>query len=291
MTAPCFKDTCSLKWTTAVDVDLGPQYIGAVDIDGDATPSATPTIACGDNGLEVIVSPTDDNLLVKTSNGLFAALPAGLVVPFYENPGNVPENLPAQPATAYQRADVQDDVTTPVFQNSPILHSWNNSTGRSVLVLVTGNFDLKYAILGPGSPENTDDILRVGGVLFPGIGTDPDKIVVPFNAHWQARLKYGIDTTFPFTDSLTPSTAETQNFETSGMMSTFQGPNKYQFQTARRPFNRVFRLEDQERLTVRGAIAHEGSDQTINVVARGTAELAGVGFGLRDLQFAIFPTS
>lgn len=273
MSARCFKDNCGLSWDETLDELGGPAYEGTVRRDASLRCDLTTGI-----GVDLV---EDASTLVTSVQGtpLLVQLPVAEVEHHYENA----DNASGDPQVNNQ---VQDAVTSSgTFQNSPYPHSWTNDTGRAAIVLVSGTFNLEYAILGPASAENTADLIRVGGVNFPGLAGDTNPLsVVPYNAQWHARLRFGIN------DGATPSTSVQVKFPTSGMISTFLGAGVYQKQAIRVPFADTFRVEAGEVLSIRGDIAHAGPDQTVNVVARGSGALAGLGFGLRDLKFAIMPT-
>lgn len=273
MSARCFVDTCGITWEEVVVEGIGPAYQASIKHDA--------SLVCDAEGLGVDIFEDATNLVVSAQGTpLLVQLPVGEVDRVYEK-------LDDRVAGTQVNSQVQDDVTSSgTFQNSPYPHSWVNDTGRPAIVVVSGTFNLDYAILGPGSNEDTANIIRLGGVAFPAVAgaADAGRLVVPFNAHWHTRLRYGID------DGTTPSFGVQDKFATSGMISTFIGDNVYQFQSERRQFVDLFRVEIGETLTVRGDIAHAGDDQTINVIARGSGPLADLGFGLRDLKFGIIPT-
>ena len=137
-------------------------------------------------------------------------------------------------------------------------------------MIVQGSFNLDYAILGPASAVNSADLIRAGAVNFPDAG-DGVQPVVPFNAMWATRL---LASTSP---TVNPTAAVMSNrFATSGMNVTFEAAG-FQLQVERRTFVWATSLAAGATLYIRGDCGHQGSDQTLNVVARGSGALAGLG--------------
>lgn len=186
MTARCHEDSCSIEWSEVTTLS-GPAYSASVNTDVEAFVGANakipghPTIQCGDDGLEVIISTSAENMLVSTAAGLLVDLPNAVVVTLSGNPTNKGV-APSANSTSPQDSDQ---------------YTWTNSTGRDALALVSGELNFNYGILGPTHAYN----YAVGNGMKAGrfansafeVGEEPPNRVSPFNAQLAMRVLADID--------------------------------------------------------------------------------------------------
>lgn len=274
MTARCHNDTCTVEWSEVV-TGSGPAYAADVQLDSSRSLECVEGDGIGVKLLnEVAAAVLEErecaNILRRNASGeLHAVIPQAVI----------------QDVTTDDNSEVDTSVELASSVKSPT-HSYTNTTGCEALVLVQGSFNLDYAILGPGSTYNDADIIRAGAVEFADVaggGSDGAQDVVPFNAQWGMRLLANINDVTPLTARVTARVA------TSGMCATFEGANVYQLQVYRAHFAWATAVDAGDTLYFRGDCFHQGSNQTLNVVAHGSGDLEGLGFGLQTVQVIAFP--
>lgn len=274
MTARCHTDTCSVEWSE-VNTGSGPAYQADVITDGEGVTNGKdpgdPTIQCGDDGLEVIINQVDTNILQSTPFGLLATLPVSNVITLSSNP----DNKGVSPSA---------DESTPQSSDE---YDWTNSTGRDALVLVSGEFNFDYGILGPThaysyAAGNGQRAGRWKSTSFEA-GEDPPNAIVPYNAQLAMRLLANIDSA-----PVTSRKACRVGIGGTIHVSTSAGA---ELKVERVPFFWMVRVPDGSQLRMKSQAFYQGPSQTINVAAAPGvgAGLAGTGHELWNLQVAAVP--
>jgi hypothetical protein len=262
MPARCHNDTCSIVWS---EVNI-PTPAYQADVVTDAA-TATPTIQCAGDGLEVMRSATSGNLIQSLADGLFAAVPDAIVVPFSD---------PARTSIGADKSTSDNDYA------ETAIHSWTNTTGASRLVLVRGQYRIEAAVLGEGSPVTSPgNLIRVGN-FSTSADTFAAALVTPFNAMVYSALMADIDA-----PPTTP--VDATNMLLSGNMVTFDGAQEYQFIAERQAFLYAVEVGAGQTLNVRSRWAYQGNDQTVNVIAYGSGPYAGLGAFLANCDFIALP--
>lgn len=263
MPARCHVDTCSVKWTEQTNPAA---YIANVDTDEG---SATPTIVCGPDGLQVALSDDAGQILSSLPDGLFANLPAAVVTTLSGNPAN-------------QGVGPGADSASP--QDSAI-YSWINTTGRDSLVFISGEWNFTYGILGPTHAFTYGGGFgQKAGSLAPGAygagGTPP---LSPFNAMLAMRLLANVNAP--------PTTPRKACRVGIGGLVHVSVPTSAEQKTERVPFMYMIRVIAGATLNIKSDCFFEGPSQTVNVIATPAAGtgLAGTGHELWNLQVAAVP--
>ncbi len=259
MTARCHNDTCSIEWNEVNSPS--PTYEANVLTDA---ASATPTIDCGDDGLEVKLSTAAGQILSVDAVGLFANLPEAVVDTISGNPDN---NGVAPSADSASPQDSDD-------------YSWTNATGRDALVLVSGEFNFRYGILEDAhtysyGAGNGQRVAAVAGS-------------VPYNAMVAMRFLAKIGSVPTGADSL-----KATRVDIGGLAVTpTAGTDRALVKTSRIPFFAMIRVAAGEVLHMKSQAFFEGPDQTVNLGAApgvGGADLTGSGHELWNLQVSAVP--
>lgn len=134
MSARCMNDSCAIKWREVTTLS-GPAYEANVDLDGGdvfSAASTTPTLDCGLNGLEVIVSPSAGNILAKHADGLYA----DQIGAAHASVANQP--YVGIPATAVSGTDASA-VNTGGYTSA-------NPLGVAAVAVVTGTLEWFYTV-------------------------------------------------------------------------------------------------------------------------------------------------
>lgn len=264
MTARCHNDSCTVKWSE-VNTLSGPAYQADVPLD-------PAHLACSEeDGLQVLISPNAGNIISNPGNGLFANLPACIVETLSGNP----DNKGVAPSA---------DDTSPQSSDT---YSWTNSTGRDALLLVSGEFNFEYGILGPlhaysYASGNGQRAGRWDASAFVG-GEDPPNAIVPYNA--QVAMRLLADVNAPPTTS-----RKAMRAPVSGVIHVSDSDSAER-QVLRTPFFWMVRVADGDTLNMKSQAFYQGPSQTINVAAApgmGTG-LAGTGHELWNLQVSAVP--
>lgn len=277
MPARCHEDSCSVAWSEVTTLS-GPAYQADVVTDGDGITNGKtdghPTIQCDgedETGLEVILKNDPTNILMSTAQGLFATLPECVVFTLSGNPTNKGV-APSADDGSPQSSDEYD---------------WTNNTGRDALVLVSGEFNFDYGILGPthayayaaGNGERAgrfDDSAYVAG-------EEPPNRIVPFNAQLGMRLLADIDAA--------PTTSRKACRVGIGGLIHVSDSDSAELKVERVPFFWMVRVANGEQLRMKSQAFFQGPSQTINVAAAPGvgAGLAGTGHELWNLQVSAIP--
>lgn len=263
MSARCFDDTCTIVFGESSNMS-GPSYTADVQLDGDATPSPTPTIQCGDFGLEAIVSGAAGNLLSKSAAGLMVTLP-GIE---YEDFGDV----------VTETAIAPDRTTDPAaYAVSVEEYAFTNGSGRDGMILLHGSYLLKYAVVGTGEAfpaAVANEMIRAGHIDSDADGSGSIVALTPFNAQWYASLLVG---NAPGPANVDGNARAVRQFPTSGLTVTPATADDVQYQQVRTNFTFATPLAAGDTLYVKHRWAHQGKEQTVNVAAGGTGIYDGLG--------------
>lgn len=265
MTARCHSDSCSIAWEEVAS-GSGLLYQANVVIDPDGG-----LVCTEDQGLGVLISGAAGNILSGGVAGLFASLPAAAVTTLSGNPDN---NAVGPGADA---GSPQDSDT----------YVYPNPTGRDSLVIVSGEFNFTYGILGPDhaysyAAGNGEKAGRFAVGAYVG-GEDPTNALSPFNAQVAMRLLADVDTA--------PVTSRKATRVPVGGMINVSALAGAEQQTVRVPFFYMHRVAAGSELRMKSQAFYEGPSQTVNVVATPAAGtgLAGTGHELWNLQAAAIP--
>lgn len=273
MSARCHNDSCTVKWSE-VSPGVGLLYQADVDLDS-AAPGvdSTPTLRCGDNGIEVMLSDNPGQILESVEDGLFASLPAAIVETLSGNPDNKPVG-PGADSGSTQSSDT---------------YTWTNTTGRDALVLVSGEFNFDYGIAGPthafsyaaGTGERAGSFAS-GAYNGAGAGA-PANALSPFNAMVAMRLLGNV--------GAPPTTARKATRVDIGGLINVSNPASCERKTTRVPFFWMVRVASGATLNMKSDAFFEGPSQTVNVLATPSAGtgLAGTGHELWNLQVSAVP--
>lgn len=262
MTARCHNDSCSIEWSE-VTTGEGLKYQADVVL-GDAS------LVC-DDGLKAQISAAAGNIISLGVDGLFANLPVAAVDTLSGNPDN---NGVAPGADS---SSPQDSDT----------YSWTNSLSRDALVLVTGEFNFTYGILGPDhaysyAAGNGQKAGRIADAAYEA-GEDPTNSLSPFNAMLAMRLLADVD-------AAATTSRKATRVGIGGMIhvSDLDGAEQ---KTERIPFLWMHRVAAGSTLNMKSQAFYEGPSQTVNVVATSAAGtgLTGTGHELWNLQVAAVP--
>jgi len=265
MPARCHQDSCTVKWSE-VNTGSGPAYQADVDLN-------EASIVCGGAGLEVVISPNAGNIISNPGNGLFASLPAAVVTQLSGNPDNKGVGPGADDA-APQSSDT---------------YSWTNTTGRDALLLVSGEFNFDYGILGPehsysfasGTGQKAG---RFASAAFDPLGVgDPANPISPFNAQLAMRLLADI--------GAPPTTSRKACRVDIGGAIHVSVTTSAERKVTRVPFFWMVRVPAGQTLNMKSQAFYQGPSQTVNVVATPSAGtgLGGTGHELWNLQVAAVP--
>ncbi len=273
MTARCHEDSCSIEWSEVTTLS-GPAYSAAAILNPD-----DPSLECvEDAGLQVMLNASVENIITRTSTGLLANLPNAVVTTLSGNPANNGVSPSADDGSA------QDSDT----------YSWTNSTGRDALVLVSGEFNFLYGILGPThaysySAGNGVRAGRIDASAYDatGAGAAGDDTagaqLVPFNAQLAMRLLANVNAA--------PTTSRKACRVGIGGMINVSNPAGAEQKIERVPFFWMVRVPDGDTLNMKSEAFYEGPSQTVNVAAApgiGTG-MADTGHELWNLQVAAIP--
>jgi hypothetical protein len=261
MPARCHEDSCSIKWSE-VSTLSGPAYQADVNTDGDATPSATPTITCGTDGLQVIVSPQAGNLLSSIPDGLFAGLPIVQHGSFVGAQVDLPNGSDADSS------------------NSLAGYSIANSSTEDRMLVITGSFELVYKVLiDSGVVARTATRMEVGGVPVESSNTivagpgNPILELFPFNANIRYELTVGPG----LTDLI-------QYSSLSGVVGVPVG-NDFEQKRDYRGFALLHEIPAGSTFNLSAIVGQSGVGQNINVLAN-----EGPTYGFRALlDWAMIP--
>lgn len=254
MAVNCFNDTCSVAFST----DAGNKYIADVHL------AANGAIVCDDGagGLKVLIDPASGNLLTEGATGLYAAVTASTVTAYSGNPANA-----AVGAGAYDTGP----QATPTY-------SYVNSTGHQQLVLVTGEYNYNFGILGPSHTFSYATGTGVkAGTITASSGPTPD--LSPYNASVAFRLRANV--------GAPATTAVATAREDIGGMIFVSVPTSAEQKYARVPFIYPVLVPAGQTLNILAEVFYEGPSQTINVLASpaGGTGLAGTGFAIYNGKF------
>lgn len=264
MPARCHNDSCTVKWSE-VNTLSGPAYQADVPLDpSDLECDAT-------DGLRVKISPNGGNIISNPGNGLFANLPECIVTTLSGNP----DNKGVAPSS---------DETSPQDSDT---YSWTNTTGRDALVLVSGEFNFDYGILGPThaytySAGNGQKAGRFANAAFEA-GEAPTNRVSPFNAQLAMRLL--ADVNAPATTS-----RKATRVDIGGAIHVSVA-NSAERKVTRVPFFWMVRVAAGATLNMKSQAFYQGPSQTLNVAAAPGmgVGLAGTGHELWNLQVSAVP--
>lgn len=280
MPARCHNDSCSIAWSE-VNTLSGPAYQADVLTDGDAITNGKvagqPTIQCGDDGLEVIINQVSTNILRSTANGLLATLPVSNVITLSGNPDN--KNVgPGADAGSPQSSDTYD---------------WTNNTGRDALVLVSGELNFDYGVVGyqhtrsygAGTGQRAGRFDQTTGFEA---GEAPTNAVTPFNAMVAMRVLAKIGGVPGTLDSV-----KSVRVGIGGVMHVSDSDGAER-KIERIPFMFMIRVPDGDQLFIRSEAFFQGPSQTMNVFASEAAGTDGngltdTGHELWNLQVAAVP--
>lgn len=258
MTARCHNDTCTIEWSEVSNLS-GPAFQADVQFD--------PTeLACGVDGLELLLSGAAGQILTKTAGGLLASLPAAVVETLLTGGSANPDNNGVAPSADSASTQAGDPYT------------WTNSTGRDAIVLISGEWNFRYGVLEDAhsyayAAGNGQRVAAVGGA-------------VPFNA--QIAMRFLADVGAPATTS-----RKSTRIGIGGMaVPPTAGADRALVKTERIPFFCMMRVAAGAVLNMQSDAFFEGPDQTVNVAAApgvGGADLVGSGHNLWNLQVAAVP--
>lgn len=265
MPARCHNDTCTVHWSEVntpspayqADVQLNPASLACVD----------------GSGIGVLLSPNAGNILSNPGNGIFADLPDAIVTDLSGNPAN-------------KGVSPSADQSSPQSSDT---YSWTNTTGRDVTLLVSGEFNFDYGILGPEhaysySAGNGQRAGRFASAAFDPLGVgDPANPISPFNAQIAMRLLANI--------GAPPTTAQKACRVDIGGTIFVSVTTSAERKVTRVPFFWMVRVAAGQTLNMKSDMFYQGPSQTVNVVATpgaGTG-LAGTGHELWNLQVAAIP--
>jgi hypothetical protein len=285
MPARCHNDSCSIAWSE-VNTLSGPAYQADVLTDGDGVTNGKtagqPTIQCGDDGLEVIINQVDTNILQSSPYGLLAILPVSNVITLSGNPDN--KNVgPGADAASPQSSDTYD---------------WTNGTGRDALVLVSGELNFDYGIVGHlhtrsyGAGTGQRAGRFADSAFYPGTqppaGEEPTNSVTPFNAMVAMRVLAKIGAAPADTDSV-----KAVRVGIGGVMHV-SDPDGAERKVERIPFMFMIRVPDGDQLFIKSQAFFQGPSQTMNIFASEAAGTNGngltdTGHELWNLQVAAIP--
>lgn len=265
MTARCHEDSCSIVWSE-VTTGEGLKYQADVNFDADGG-----LVCVEGQGVGVLISPAAGNIVSVSAAGLFANLPEAVVTTLSGNPDNNGVGPGADSGSP------QDSDT----------YSWTNSTGRDALVLVTGEFNFDYGILGPDhaysyAAGNGQKAGRIADAAYEA-GEDPTNSLSPFNAMVAMRLLADV--------GAAPTTSRKACRVGIGGMIHVSDPEGAEQKNERIPFLWMHRVANGGVLNMKSQAWYEGPSQTVNVVATSAAGtgLAGTGHELWNLQVAAVP--
>lgn len=265
MPARCHSDSCTISWEEVAS-GSGLLYEANVVIDPDGGLVCTP-----DQGLGVLISAAAGNIISGGVGGLFASLPAAAVTTLSGNPDNNGVGPGADQASP-QSSDT---------------YVYTNPTGRDALVIVSGELNFTYGILGPShaysyAAGNGQKAGRIANASYEA-GEAPTNRLSPFNAQLAMRLLADVDTA-PVTSR------KACRVDIGGMIHVSNAAGAEQ-KITRVPFFYMHRVGAGQQLRMKSQAFYEGPSQTVNVVATPSAGtgLAGTGHELWNLQAAAIP--
>lgn len=263
MAVNCFADTCSTTVTEVTTVE-GPKY--AIDVN--FVPETGSIVCTEGEGLGVLISGNPGNRIDRLSNGLYVGLPDSFVGDFSGNP-------------ALLGVGPGSDASSP---QSSAVYSIQNTSGEDALIVVEGEFNFTYAVLGSANAFNySAGVGQKAGALNPATGPD----LQPFNAQLAMRLFASVGA------AGSPATAvHRQNASLSGVVEVSVDTSA-EIKSERRQFVHAERVPAGQYLNIRGDAFFDGPSQTINVVgtsASGTIVGAGgTGFELWNGHYSVIP--
>lgn len=269
MPARCHQDSCTVKWSE-VSTGSGPAYQADVDLN-------PAWMVCEDEqGIRPLISPNAGNIISNPGNGLLATLPAAVVTQLSGNPDNKGVG-PGADGDAPQSSDT---------------YSWTNTTGRDALVLVSGEFNYEYGIVGHlhtrsyGSGTGQRAGLFADAAFNPAGAGAPTNDVLPYNQQLAMRLLADINA--PATTS-----RKACRVDIGGVIHV-SDPDGAEQKITRVPFFWMVRVAAGATLNMKSQAFYEGPSQTINVFANHVAGtdgngLVGTGHELWNLQVSAVP--
>jgi len=255
MTARCHNDSCTIAWSE-VNTLSGPAFEANVQFD--------PTeLACGDDGLELLLSAEAGQILTKTATGLLATLPAAVVETLSGNPANKGV-APSADSASTQSSDT---------------YAWTNTTGRDAIVLVSGELNFRYGVL---EDAHSYSYAAGNGQRVAALTSG----AVPFNA--QLAMRFLADV------GAAPTTSrKAVRVGIGGVcVPPSAGADRALVKTERVPFLSMIRVANGATLNMKSDAFYEGPDQTVNVAAApgvGGADLVDSGHELWNLQVVAVP--